>query len=288
MIDSTDTNASAIIAAARLLGMMETTRPEHMRIGNLDVLINREGIVTSLERHQDRPRRKRASATFHEASSFIDYVQRHKLVGRTHLFGVANELGGQFSAILDYHSGGDDTIEAPGWGEHTAIFNLATTPEWQRWIGANGRLLTQEQFAEFIEDNQTDIIEPAAADILDMAQLLQGTKTVTFKSGRNLKNGTVQLQYVEQLEAGRRDDAMTLPDKFKLGIIPFVGAFGVEVEARLRFRIGDGGKVSFSYILNRPYKVIEDAFKHTRRDIEEKTGLSVMLGGAAISKPGSV
>lgn len=292
MIDSTDNNASAIIEAARELGKSETLKPTREKIGTLEVLLHQDGKISSLERYADNPRRKRAKVSIYETNSFIDYVNRHKIAGSTHLFGQATELGGSFSATFDYHGaerGASPTpTPAAGWGEHTATLSLETTPEWRRWVGNNAKLLTQEQFAEFIEDNQLDIIEPAAAEILDMAQLLTGKKTVNFKGGKNLKNGSIQLEYTETIEVtggatSRRDDAMIVPDKFKLGLVPFVGASGVEIEARLRFRIGDSGKLSFAYILNRPYKVIEAAFQFARDEIEDKTGIKVLLGSGAVS-----
>jgi uncharacterized protein YfdQ (DUF2303 family) len=286
-----DINIPAIINAATELGAVKNQKPEVKIINGIECLVKPNGEVVPLvvsEKHLERPKRKRATASIYETVSFIDYVNRHKITGRTHIFGVATELGGGFTAILDYHNEepkGEITVapgEAPGWGQHVAQLELATTPEWKRWVTNNNKSLSQEAFAEHIEDNQLDIVEPAAADILDMAQLLQGKKTVTFKAGKNLRNGTVQLEYSEQIDAGRRDDAMVIPDRFKLGIIPFVGAFGVEIEGRIRFRIGDGGKLTFSYLLNRPYKVIEDAFKHTRHQIEAETGIKVMLGSATI------
>lgn len=293
MIDTTDNNASAIIEVARELGKSETQKPTREKIGNLEVLLHQNGNVISLERFADNPRRKRAKVNLYETNSFIDYVNRHKIAGSTHLFGQATELGGSFSATFDYHGaerGASPTpAPAPGWGEHTAMLSLETTPEWRRWVGNNAKLLTQEQFAEFIEDNQLDIIEPAAAEILDMAQLLIGKKTVNFRGGKNLKNGSIQLEYTETIEVTgnnattRRDDAMIVPDKFKLGLVPFVGASGVEIEARLRFRIGDSGKLSFAYILNRPYKVIEEAFQFARDEIEKQTAIQVLLGSGSVS-----
>jgi uncharacterized protein YfdQ (DUF2303 family) len=86
------------------------------------------------------------------------------------------------------------------------------------------------------------------------------------------------LEYVEQVEVqgttSRRDDNFKVPDKFTLGIVPFVGALGIEIDARLRFRIGNDGKLSFAYVLNRPFKVIRDAFLLARGEIEEKTGIA--------------
>ncbi len=321
MIDPTDNNASAIIEVSRDLGRSETARPEQKKIGNLDVLITRDAEVKSLERFADNPRRKRARVSLYEAASFIDYVNRHKLPGRTTLFGKATELGGSFGAVIDYHAEEPKAAAvtttatassssaapadaaapvlvsvaigdaAPAWGEHNAELTLQTTPEWQRWIGHNGKLLAQETFAEFIEDNLSDIVRPDAASILEMAQGLQGKKNVSFKSGKNLRDGSIQLEYVEAIEvqgaATRRDDNFKLPDKFTLGIVPFVGANGVEIEARLRFRIGNDGKLSFAYILNRPFKLIEEAFNATRGDIETGTGIKVLLGSGSITNPTS-
>ena len=80
---------------------------------------------------------------------------------------------------------------------------------------------------------------------------------------------------------------MQVPDRFVLGICPFVGAYGVEMSARLRFRISDGGKLTFIYILDRPFKVIESAFASARARIEAETGLTVHLGSATVLNPTS-
>jgi hypothetical protein len=78
---------------------------------------------------------------------------------------------------------------------------------------------------------------------------------------------------------------MQVPDFFVLGICPFVGAAGFEINARLRYRIGNDGKVSFSYILDRPFKVIENAFKAAREQIEAATGNTVHLGTVTVGQP---
>ena len=302
MSSESPASLAPVIDCALKLGRSETARAQLSKIGNLDVLIDRDGRVTSLEKFADSPRRKRAHVTFYEAKSFIAYVVAHLLPGRTLITGTATELGGHFAAIIDYHGEeprpvnaetapattliAETTPAATGNGEHTARLNLSTTPEWARWLGQNGKLLPQETFAEFIEDNLADIVRPDAATILEFAQGLQGKKEVSFKSGRNLRDGSIQLEYVEavtvQGSTTRRDDSFKLPDRFTLGLVPFVGANGVEIEARLRFRIGTDGKLSFAFLLNRPYKLIEQAFEATRADIETGTGRPVLLGTAEI------
>lgn len=60
---------------------------------------------------------------------------------------------------------------------------------------------------------------------------------------------------------------------------------GVEINARLSFRINDSGKVTFHYILDRPFKVIEAAFNAIAANIETETGVPVMLGNGAVVLP---
>ena len=244
--------------------------------------------IKSLEPLRDHPRRKRASVAVMETKSFVDYVKTHKEKGRTTLFGVCKPSEAEIVAFIDYHgegAGGD-----PNWGDHTATLIFEISPAWKRWIDADRKVFTQTDFAEFLEDNLLDIVQPPAADLLEVAQLLTGKKGVTFKSGRNLRNGAIDFEYTEQIEAGggRRDEKLKVPDSFTIGVIPFGGADGVEVTARLRFRISDSGKLSFFFILNRPDKVLETAFASARATIETETGLPVHMGRARIQNPTAI
>lgn len=282
-------DTAAIIAIAREAGVLSASRPEFKTIAGRECLVTQSGQITPLvlpEKLLDHPVRKRAHVSTYEPASFSDYVNRHKVSGATVLFGQATETAAGFAAILDGHGAGE--IGKAGFGEHTASLTLMITPEWKRWVEKNEKFMTQQQFAEHIEDNLLDIVEPAPADLLEVAQGLAGMKNITFKSGRNLKDGAIKFELIETIEiAGstqntRRDATFSVPDKFKLQLVPFVGAAGVEIEARLRFRIGNDGAVSFAYILNRPYKVIETAFTVTCEEVEKETGIPVILGTGQI------
>ncbi len=282
----TETEAATVAALART-----AVAPLNLAdVSSTGLLVFPDKTIRSLEAFAHMPKRKRAGVSLYEAKSFIDYIKAHKVSESTHLFGMANELGGSFTAVIDYHQkigATTDQVGQAGWGDHRAVLNLCTTPEWKRWVESNGKAMTQEAFAEFLEDNVTDIINPDGATLIEIAQLLVGKKGATFRSGKNLKTGAIDFQYSEQIEAqaGRRDDTMQVPDRFTLGICPFVGAHGVEVSVRLRFRISDSGKLTFIYLLDRPHKIIEAAFNATRAEIETATELSVHLGTAQINNP---
>lgn len=286
-MDPTKENTEAATVAALTRQALALQFSELKNPDRSSVLVFPDKSIRSLEALASTPKRKRANVSIGEAKSFIDYVRAHTIAGSTCLFGASNELGGSFTAILDYHNANKDGTELDArWCEHRACFTLVTTTEWKRWVESNGRPMPQETFSEFIEDNLTDIIKPDAAELLETAQLLTGKKGATFRSGKNLKNGTIDFQYTEQIEVGggRRDDALQVPDRFTLGIVPFVGANGVEITARLRFRISDSGKLSFTYLLDRPHKIVEEAFNVTRADIEQALGLPVILGSAETPK----
>lgn len=282
--------AAAIIAVAREAEANKA--PKEITIGSRKQLQLPSGAIVNLERYEDTPRRHRATVELYETASFIHYLNRHKLAGRTIVFGKATELGGGFNAIIDGHGEVDTAVkDVSGWGDHRVSLKLETTPEWGRWVGNNAKFMSQEAFAEFIEDNLNDIHTPDGATLLEIAQGLQGTKHVNFKSGKNLKDGAIKFEYVEQIQVAgttnQRTDSFQVPDKFTLAVVPFVGANGVYIDARLRFRIGQDGKLTFAYILNRPYKTIEEAFAVARTDIEDKTGLVVLLGSGSINNPTS-
>ena len=272
------------VAAIVKAGLAPLVLPD--RVGVV-VMPNGQKINLDDERFADQPKRKRAAVALVETHSFIGYVNAHKRVGFSHLFGEASEEGGKFNAILDYHEEDICETSAAGWGEHNCSLTLSTTTEWRRWLTNNSKLMTQASFAEFLEDNLSDIIEPDTGILMDVVQLLTGKKQVAFKSGKNLKDGAVTFEYTELIEAtgSRVNDTMRVPDHFVVSICPFVGTAAVEVKARLRFRIGENGAVSFAYLLDRPFKIIEAAFIAARLEIEAKTGLSVYLGTAKVIAP---
>lgn len=256
--------------------------------GSPYALVFHNGTIKNMEAYGDQPRRKRAQVDLYEAKSFIDYVKMFAIPYRTLISGNADEKGGAFAAIIDYHASNSEvaTNNVAGWGEHVVRLNLVTTPEWKRWVAKNEQMMTQADFCEFIEDNMLDIVEPAGADMLEMAQLISGTKGVVFKSGKNLKNGAIDFAYTEEIAAAsRRDGSMQIPSSFTLELTPFVGAMGVKITVRLRFHISSSGQLSFKYLLNRPEKVIENAFNATRDQIEAGTKLGVLLGGAQVRNP---
>jgi uncharacterized protein YfdQ (DUF2303 family) len=217
------------------------------------------------------------------------YVNRYKQPG-TLLTGEADERGGKFVALLDYHRANLDGTPTAQWTEHTAELKLTPTPEWARWLALSGKDLDQRTFAEFLEDNAPDVAVPEGEagkgfptqqELLSVAGTLQIKTDVKFASSLRLHNGQVQLGYVETIEGGHgQDGTLKIPERFGLALAPFRGTPKYLVTARLRYR-GTGGKAIFRIELERTHKIVESAFADLRQKITEQTGLAPLLGSVA-------
>lgn len=281
MPEATKTEAEAIAALATA-----TIAPQYKQAPDtiLPYLILKDGSTRSLEHLLERPLRKRATACFTELGSFINYVNDHKTERGTLLLGEVDEVTGMFGAIFDYHDRAVTPEESPnhiaGWGQHRATLQLVSTPEWKRWVAGSGKEWGQVEFAEFLDDNACDVTEPSGADLLEVAQTLEAKKSVAFRSGVRLQNGTHELNFVEQVDAtAGRGGQLQVPEAFTLHLAPFVGCDSVEIKARLRYRI-DGGKLTFVYRLYQPHAIVGAVWQTIREMIVEETGLMVHRGTA--------
>ena len=207
----------------------------------------------------------RARGTYRPATvdALIDVVARHHDPESTTVW--VHPDNGQIVAVFnDVHSGG------PGWRDHRAELVLAQTVEWKHWLGKDNRLMGQIEFAEHIEDGLAEIVEPAAADMLELAQTFQAHQTASFRSAHRLQSGQVQMRYDEEIDAkAGQSGQMEIPSSFRLAVAPFLGEQPYRVEARLRFRL-QAGKLSLGYKLDRPERVIRDALDKLAERLAEK------------------
>ncbi len=227
--------------------------------------------VTDLSNHLPAPLRKRGKAVLRDPGSFIAYAKRH--------WGPSASLYFQndppsFTALFNDHHGQGQA----DWRDFLAVYPAPLSREWQTWMGSTGKRMGQEDFAFFIETNLPDLLEPTAADFLEIAQSIQATKKVNFASGIRVTNGQNQLVYEETIEskAGEKGQ-LTIPEQFVLAIPVFDGDAPYRVTAKLRYRI-DGGRLALWYDLERPHKVLEDAVSMLRGQIEKQLGVVALHG----------
>jgi len=236
----------------------QATEPHRLDTGAVYAVHTSSGDVRTIDltgdQYRDRPARKAGTATVRDARSFLDYYTKH-YDDASEVYADVTKLS--VTAVLDAHEGADG---GPRWGRHRLVLALRHTPAWTAWTEKNSKLLGQEEFAEFIEDHLPEIVDPPAANMLEIAQSIQATTKTSFKSGTRLDTGQRQLVYEEtgNASAGKRGQ-LTIPETFAIGLTPFEGAAAYRLNARLRYRIADG-TLRIGYKLDRPEDTIATAF----------------------------
>lgn len=231
------------------------------------VLLPDDYSVHSLEELLPTPNRKRGTKRLNSAESFIDYIKLH-ITEDTQIYGDIT-LRPRFVVVFN-----DDGKHVPGWGDFKAHFECPLSIEWRQWDGNDKKVMKQAEFADFIERNSVDIIEPSPADMLEISRTLEAKKKVNFASGIRLANGQQELLYEEEIRGTASKGKLEIPETFKIGIEAIVGGGAYSIECRLRYRIQDANLLMW-YEMVRPHKVLEDAANAAWKEIEEKTGKKI-------------
>ena len=226
--------------------------------------------VQRLDNFLVAPTRKTGTTTLRDVASFKQFVIQEGNES-SRIYGTYNPPG--FVAVFNDHM----PKGLAGWRDHKAVFSCPLSPEWKTWSGSSKKHMSQADFAAFIEDNLPDIAQPPAADMLDISRTLEAKKTVNFASGVRLSNGQNEITYEEEISGTAGKGRLTIPEVFTIGIPVLENGARYAVDARLRYRIGEGKMVMW-YELVRPHKIMEDAIKEVWTDIQNTTGLTVFNG----------
>lgn len=219
------------------------------------------------------PSRKTGTITVHDGASFADYFNRFKGDGS---LVFADEIAKQFVGILDYHKPGTET--AADWLDHRVVFSPIQTDQWKAWHGKNNQQFAQSDFALFIEDNLADVVEPAGMTLLEIAKTLEAKNTVEFSSGVRLNNGQVQLTYTEEIKGTAAQGTIQIPETFTLGLPVYLNGSAYKIVARLRYRIAQGGKLTFWFRMNAVERIVQDAFNDVAKAIQAQTQTLMIRG----------
>jgi uncharacterized protein YfdQ (DUF2303 family) len=176
--------------------------------------------------------------------------------------------------VLDYHGA---LAGSPRWGEHRVDFTMRHSKEWLAWKSVDGKRMPQMEFAEFIEDNAPDIVDPSAATMIEVARDLRAKSEVDFGSTVQMQNGSVRFRYSEQTKGTFGSGDIDVPEQFAISIPVYLGCDRVKVTARLRYRI-NSGKLTFWFNLLRAEAIEREAFYAARGAIEKALKITVIDG----------
>lgn len=198
-----------------------------------------------------KPRRKKATVSLKDADSFIKYIKRHGSLTACTIWGNVDYLNSkaQFQAVINDHGEKEDE---QAWRDHIARFTPQFSPEYQRWMGKNGTVMSQVEFAEFLDNNQADIASPEGYP------------------------SSAEMTFVQDDDKGTVEQ-MKVFDKFAIGIPVYFGCDAYQINARLRYRHREG-KVVFWYELIRPDLVMKAATDTIIEKIKSECGQPFFFG----------
>jgi len=226
--------------------------------GEVEMIVLRDGmevasvpegrVLQSVKKFMDEfalaPDRPRGTTIVHTAESFAYWMIRH----RSHNSVIFSDLTqGILYGIVDYHAASNpDTgrdVQA-GFGEFRVRFSFPLSREWSVWTKFSvGGYHSQEELAEFLEDNLVDVVcddldtkaaSPSA--LMKLATDLSINVTSSVKEARKLSSGETTLVYDEQ-HSDAQGAPVKIPSGFSIAIPVFNGGPLVQVACRLRYRV---------------------------------------------------
>jgi len=261
--DSADSSATKITTAYPAAGKQYDFN------GVPHILVPDNCELKPLERSLGAPTRIRAQVVVHDLDSFLKYAMRFVSPG-TQIFAKATVDQLMATAIFDYAE-----KDKPAWGEHRLTFVTKFTPEWQRWRSNDKTVMGQQEFAEFVEDNNALFVDPCGADMLTIAREIELRTQVEWKGMVRLDNGDTALNYTSTTKAG--NGAVELPPFFVVSLQPFLNGPRYQMRARLRPRL-DNATLGLKYEMLKVEEFVRGAMDEILERIEKESDIVPLRG----------
>src|SRR5690606_34915997 len=154
----------------------------------------------------------------------------------------------RIEAVLDYHHrareapGAAGDYATPGRCRHVVTLLCPFDVDYAKWRPLlAGKFLGQQEFVEFLKDMVHTIHQPAAADLLDIAQDHAFDLVVRYRSATSDRSGKITILYEEQAGGGARNNGdIPLPEHVEIVVPIFQGGAETRITAELRYRLKDG------------------------------------------------
>lgn len=279
-------------AAAEVVRDLATqaAKPHCLDLGDYYTLTTSTGAVVKIDltgdEYREFPRRKAGTVTVRNVASFAAYYAKHA-DEESEVF--ADLDAGTVTAVLDAHRGNDDLAAGEGarWQQHRLILALVPTLPWQEWTAKDRKFMSQELFAEFIEEHARDVDPEGAvksADLLETAQNFKATLKGSVTSGKRVSSGQTQFSYIEEITATGQNAArktIEMPEEFDLLIAPYEDIDPAVMAVRLRYRIQQDKSLVLGYFMNNPARVAREAVAEVVDKLAAECSVTVMHGQPA-------
>lgn len=246
-----DTAPESAVAAKLAFEIGREHKPQELQTSAGPVLLVPTGLRAQLlEHHLASPRRANAHITLYTAADLAAYVKAQTVTGidevnkepTHHPVVFCDRETTSIVALLDYHK-----PFAASWLDHTAKITFKLSHQFKRWKEANGKRMSQDAFARFLDEVAKDIATPASSLVVSFAENLEIYATTVFKSAIKTGTGETTLTFTDE----RKGDISTpVIEEFTLGIPLWQNGETVAIRAKLFHRVVTDGNDPSKRVLN--------------------------------------
>ncbi len=259
-----DVDATAILKAGIALGGLT-----EFTINGIPHIAVPDGVdIENLEKTLPNPVRVRSEFAFEEPDSFCAYVGEFK-AANTRLYGSPDAFS--MMAILD-----DNAPDMPHWREHKAGLSLKKSPEWNEWMAACGKGLSQRDLADFLDAHIEQIAEPDASDLLSDIRTIHISTNTRVESVQH-EGGDIAFSYATETAAGTKTERGKIPSKLILLIAPFRSWKPVQMTVMLTYTHTREKELLFVMRPHQADALQQMVFNDVRNHVQEKLGLPVLV-----------
>lgn len=315
-----DVDFAALPKEALPPGML-IDEPHVMVIKRGDGSVSVESLTPHIDKARGKPSLRKGTATALTLESFIALVNHHA-TGDSAIFADPQWRAPSLTAVIDYHGatlaiepaedGKIDEEEVvamlgssrrrfddPGarFLQHRIRYEFPLSESWQTWLKHNAELMTQEEFAHFIEEHINETASPQEFEIADFQQrykmrcgspieLVELARGLEVNVNQSVKSKTILASGERQIvfETEHRDaqnNAIDVPGLFLLNVPIFYGGAEQRIPCRLRYRVINGA-LKWAYEILRPDIYIDERVQEDCETVRRQTGLPVFAGAPEI------
>lgn len=209
------------------------------------------------------------------ADSLVDYIGAYRCPNKTALF--ASIKDDRIVGVVDYHES-DDSGGTAMFGAHRVTLQLVRSLEWQAWAQADGKMVGQMEFVNFLEENREDIRSPDAASLLEISRDLQAIRKADFRSVVREGSQNYKIEFASATTASARKENVSVPAEFALGLPVYFGGEVVEMRALLRWKLTDENKLLLGFKLLRSERVRQSVFQQIVADVAARADVPAYYG----------
>lgn len=211
--------------------------------------------------------------TVDDRASLVTYANRFR-DARSIIIADFDTL--EIAAHLDWHPhNAHADFLSSGAQKHSATLKLRPSEEFARWDAMEGKLVPQEDFARFLEENSSDVGYPEAATMIEISRDFEATVGQTYKSSVRLDNGDRKLVFETESKV---QNGVIIPDRFTLHIPIYNGEEPDTLTALFRWRAMGGGAIALGFQWHRVEYQRRAHFAQIAAFAAEETGLPHIMG----------